>query len=249
MRGFACDERIVADAALRFSAPDSSKGGAGVHVDINGNFDAFLSRRSPTARYASFDYCFNYFQDARDAGEAGRLAAGSRLELSCLHLGFYLASWGMMRGSGGLHGRSLQGLAPVVRVIASEPSAMWDLDVPGYPDGGIDEVLALGDRIREAYGFTASPILVTKTLLGVFGCVPAFDRFFRLGFGGATLTQPTLTRISDFYLANKNLLDAMKVRTLDFATQRDTPRYYTRAKIIDMIIFQEGYKLTGKVRP
>ena len=216
--------------------------------DIKGNLDAFLSRRSAAARYASFDYCYNYFQDARDAEETAGLAGNERLELSCLHLGFYLASWGMMRGSGGLHGRSLQELIPVVRVIADEPAATWKLDAPGYSEAGIAAVLALGDRIRSAYRFAASPTLVTKTMLGVFGCIPAFDRFFRLGFGRAVLDNPTLAKISDFYTANKGALLAAPVHTLDFATGQDTLRSYTQAKIIDMIFFQEGYKRSRKVR-
>jgi len=217
-------------------------------VDIQGNLDAFVGRRSPTARYASFDYCFNYFQDARDAQETAGLATDDRLELSCLHLGFYLASWGMMRGSGGLHGRSVQEFVPVVQAIADEPAATWGLDVPGYSEAGIATVLALGEHIRTAYTFAASPVLVTKTMLGVFGCIPAFDRFFRLGFGRAALDRATLTKISDFYRANKSALHAVPVCTLDFATGQDTPRRYTQAKIIDMIFFQEGYKRTGKAR-
>jgi hypothetical protein len=216
--------------------------------DIKGNLDAFLCRRAPTARYASFDYCFNYFQDARDARETAGLAEGDRIELSSLHLGFYLASWGMMRGSGGLHGHSLQELVPVVRVIADEPPATWELDVPGYSDTGIAAVLALGERIRSAYTFHASPILVTKTMLGVFGCIPAFDRFFRYGFGRAVLNRTTLAKISDFYKANKNALTAQPIHTLDFATRQDTHRCYTQAKIIDMVFFQEGYKRSGKIR-
>jgi hypothetical protein len=217
-------------------------------VDIRGNLDTFLCRRSPAGRYASFDYCFNYFQDARDAQETAHLATGDRLELSCLHLGFYLASWGMMRGSGGLHGRSLQELVPVVQTIAGELPATWELDVPGYSEAGIAELLALAERIRTAYTFAASPVLTTKTMLGVFGCIPAFDRFFRLGFGGAALNRATLIRIGDFYTSNKSALDAVPVRTLDFVGGQDTSRCYTRAKIIDMISFQEGYKRTGKVR-
>jgi hypothetical protein len=147
-------------------------------VDIKGSLDAFLCRRSPTTRYASFDYCFNYFQNARDAQETAGLASGDQLQLSCLHLGFYLASWGMMRGSGGLYGHSLQELVAVVQAIADEPPATWELDVPGYSEAGIAAVLALADRIGTAYTFTASPILVTKTMLSVFGCIPAFDRCF-----------------------------------------------------------------------
>jgi len=219
-----------------------------VTADIEGSLQAFLCRRSPATRYASFDYCFNYFQDARDAQETAGLARGDQLELSCLHLGFYLASWGMMRGRGGLHGRSLQELVRVVQAIANEPAATWELDVPGYSETGIGAVLALSDRIKAAYTFTASPVLVTKTMLGVFGCIPAFDRFFRLGFGGATLDRATLTRISNFYTANKSALHTARIPTLDFTTGTGTRRCYTQAKIIDMIFFQEGYRRTGKVR-
>jgi hypothetical protein len=85
-------------------------------------------------------------------------------------------------------------------------------------------------------------------MLGVFGCIPAFDRFFRLGFGRAVLDYATLTRISDFYLANENVLEGRQVCTFDFATGRDTTRRYPQAKIIDMIFFQEGYKRAGKMR-
>jgi hypothetical protein len=154
----------------------------------------------------------------------------------------------MMRGRGGLHGRSLQELVRVVQAIANEPAATWELDVPGYSETGIGAVLALSDRIKAAYTFTASPVLVTKTMLGVFGCIPAFDRFFRLGFGGATLDRATLTRISNFYTANKSALHTARIPTLDFTTGTGTRRCYTQAKIIDMIFFQEGYRRTGKVR-
>jgi hypothetical protein len=85
-------------------------------------------------------------------------------------------------------------------------------------------------------------------MLGVFCCVPAFDRFFRIGFGGAKLNRETLTTISDFYLANKDVLHAVPIRTLDFMTGRDTSRWYTQGKIIDMIFFEEGYRRTGQVR-
>jgi hypothetical protein len=37
-------------------------------VDIEGNLKAYISAREPTARYTSFDYCFNYFRDYSDRG-------------------------------------------------------------------------------------------------------------------------------------------------------------------------------------
>jgi hypothetical protein len=217
-------------------------------VDIQGNLAAFLRRRSPEAGYASFDYCFNYFQQARDSAETGQLADKDRLELSCLHLGFYLASVGMLRGSSGLHRRSVRALVPVVRVIASESATSWELDVPYCTGTDIDAVLALAERIKAAYPATASSILVSKTMLGVFGCVPAFDRFFRLGFCGATFNRAVLTKINDFYTAHERELRVVSIPTIDFMTGHDTARCYPQAKIIDMIFFEEGYKRMGRQR-
>ena len=101
-------------------------------------------------------------------------------------------------------------------------------------------MLALSSRIREAFTVSASDTLVTKTMLGVFGCVPAFDRYFRIGFNCQTLCRRALTRIGEFYEDNQAEIDDQKVFTIDFATGLDTERRYSRAKIIDMIFFQEG---------
>ncbi len=211
-------------------------------VDIDNNLKKFLDGRTPGARYASFDYCFNHFREAREAGETAQLADEDHLLLSCLQLGFYLASWGMMRPSGDLLQRSVRELVPVVEVIAAEPAATWELDADSYADTA-DEVLALACRFRKAFTVVASDILVTKTMLGVFGCVPAFDRFFRSGFGCHTLCRAALTRIGQFYQDNQTKIDAQRIFTLDFATGFDTARAYPKSKIIDMIFFQEGLSI------
>jgi hypothetical protein len=114
-----------------------------------------------------------------------------------LHLGFYLASWGMMRGSSALLERSVRQLIPVVHAISQEPEESWALDVPDW-DAGIDAVLALSDRIRRSFATRASDVLITKVTLGVFGCVPAFDRCFNDGFGTSGLSWGALVRIGDY---------------------------------------------------
>jgi hypothetical protein len=210
-----------------------------VTVDIQGNLDNFLSARDRDARYASFDYCFNHFQEAREANDTGSLADEDHLLLSCLQLGFYLASWGMMRGSGDLLQRSVRVLVPVVEQIASEPASTWDLDADTLTDHP-DAVLDLSHRIQEAFSIRASDVLLTKVMLGVFGCVPAFDRFFRIGFKCNTLCRPALKRIGSFYDDNHVEIDAQAIVTLDFATGHDTKRRYSRSKVIDMVFFQEG---------
>jgi hypothetical protein len=147
----------------------------------------------------------------------------------------------MMRGSSGLLKRSVRGLVPVVEQIAQESASIWELDAHTYADN-TDAVLALSERVREAFcGFRASDTLVTKTMLGVFGCVPAFDRYFRMGFGPATLNPKTINKIGDFYMDNQAAIDVAKVFTLDFDTGGPTERPYPRAKIIDAVFFQQGY--------
>src|SRR5687768_11770580 len=51
-------------------------------VDIRANLETYLAARSPTDRYASFDYCFNYFQTRAEQGRLGELAGGPDLEVS-----------------------------------------------------------------------------------------------------------------------------------------------------------------------
>lgn len=213
-------------------------------VDIDANLETFLDRRAPRARYASFDYCFNYFQEARESGETAQLADEDRLLLSCLQLGFFLASWGMMRRGSGLMQRSVRELVPVVELIAAEPPSTWNLDAHSYIDQA-DEVLAVGRRVRKTFTVPASDILVTKTMLGVFGCVPAFDRYFRGGFGCHTFCRDALLRIGMFYKDNEAKIDARRIFTLDFTTGLDTARTYSKAKVIDMIFFQEGLNIDG----
>jgi hypothetical protein len=82
--------------------------------------------------------------------------------------------------------------------------------------------------------------LATKIMLGVFGNVPAFDNFFKQGFGAHTLSKGSLRRIADFYRHNKDVFDSYQVYTLDFATGQPTHRRYPKAKLIDMACFVEG---------
>jgi hypothetical protein len=80
---------------IRADVECAGKGGSS--VDIEGNIAAFMGGRLPDARYTSFDYCFNYFQPFRDQDRTKEIAARANMQVSCLHLGFYLASWGMFR--------------------------------------------------------------------------------------------------------------------------------------------------------
>lgn len=79
-------------------------------------------------------------------------------------------------------------------------------------------------------------------MLGVFGCVPAFDYYFRKGAGVSTFGPKSLRSIKKFYDDNAETLDGLKARTFDFVTGKETELLYPKAKLIDMVFFVEGYQ-------
>jgi len=198
--------------------------------------------RQAVERYASFDYCFNYFQTFREEDKIEELADLSHIQLSSLQLGFYLASWGMLRGSAFLLEKSVRFYQPLIRGRATFDKRIWAIDADSYNDENIAVLLACRKMIVESLGREnqSSDTLVTKIMLGVFGNVPAFDDFFRKGFVTHSFGKNSLLRISQFYEENKRLIDNTKICTFDFVTAGPTKRRYTKAKIIDMIGFIEG---------
>lgn len=211
-------------------------------MDIDENASQYLRGRRDTARYASFDYCYNYFQSFNEDGQAAALAAPKHLESSCLQLGFYLASWGMFRGKAELLQHSVKSLVPAVTVIARSPRAVWEADADDYSPPVRAALVEVYRQLGAALPGGRSQTLITKTMLGVFGCVPAYDRYFREGFATATFGPKSLAGIETYYRENAQALETHRVKTLDFATGLDTHRRYTRAKVMDMVFFMQGFR-------
>ena len=219
----------------------------GYILDIRANLDRYLegtsqaNGRRPNARYTSFDYCFNYFRSYYETGNLVGLIRPENVQASCMQLGFYLASWGMLRGSARLLQKSARHFIPVVEAIRTAEPSIWDIDVDSYSDSHIEALLDLAARLRRS-NEGMSDILVTKVMLGVFGSVPAFDTNFRRGFSVTRFNAKSLRKIGAFYTDNAQLLDEYRVHTLDFVTGQPTRRRYTRAKVIDMVFFVEGMR-------
>ncbi|MGA7381615.1 MAG: hypothetical protein WBX03_12260 [Terriglobales bacterium] len=222
-------------------------------MDLEANLQSYLDGnntnpdgRDPAERNASFDYCFNHFQSYRESRRVRELASPANVQHSCLHLGFYLASWGMLRNSK-LMGKSAKYLVPVVEVIATADASLWEIDADCYTATNIHRLLEIAGKICNALpGVSGTDTLKTKIMLGVFGSVPAFDRTFRRGCREermvATFGKRALKKIAEFYQEHDKVIDAYRVRTLDFSGGH-TQRCYTRAKVIDMALSTEGEKL------
>jgi hypothetical protein len=190
---------------------------------------------------------FNYFQSFREQGRVEEIAAPENMQLSCVHLGFYLASWGMFRSSV-VRGRSVRQFKPVIELIAKSPRDAWEIDANAYSAEACVVLMATASEIKDSLGFPPgtqpTSTLATKIMLGVFGNVPAFDRRVRAGLKTDGLVGRfglrALQAIGGYYQQNADLIERERLRTLDFETGDHTQRKYTRAKVIDMIFYVKG---------
>ncbi len=201
--------------------------------------------RKPDERYASFDYCYNYFRSFYEQNRVGDICCPENIHQSCLQLAFYLASWGMLRGNTVLLKKSARIFIPLLERIVQFGGGLWTVDVDAYTDTNIDLLLETGDAIHDALGSetNATVTLVTKIMLGVYGNVPAFDTYVKksLGVNEKRLTEKSLKAVAAFYGCHKDEIDRFQreIRTLDFRSGKETDRHYTKAKIIDMAAFIE----------
>lgn len=217
--------------------------------DIKALISKFEEKHDSYGRYASFDYCYNYFHPS-----SGNDLLGD-MEKSCLALGFYLASWGMFRGSSFILEKSAKNFENLIAYIASQDSCAWSIDVDSYTSENIEFLLSQYNEIRTILvpQNTSHLTLVTKIMLGVFGSVPAYDRFFKQTFGSvfkgecgfSSLNTKSLYCLSKFYQSNKLVIDQVSSNrtTVDFSSGVATKLPYTKAKVVDMYGFTKA--LTG----
>ena len=198
--------------------------------------------RQPDERYSSFDFCYNYFYSFFKEGKLSELANKNNLQTSCLQIGFYLASWGMMRGSSFLLEKSVRNYKGLIVAISEMPSELWEIDVGNYNEENISLLLNCKQKIISALGRENKPsdTLITKIMLGVFANTPAFDQYFRKSFKVHSFNNKSLVKIKEFYDKNKDVFSSFKIHTFDFLTTKETNIVHTKAKLIDMYGFMSG---------
>ena len=206
------------------------------------------ARRDENGRSRSWEHCYRVFRDAR-----------TDLSPDCdylsLHLAFYLASWGMYRGSSFLLQKDYKVLVPVVEeILKPEYDCLFGLACADLRESEVQ------DRLEELYKYIAkhfrpirnevagrevessvSPVLITKILMGTLGCVPAYDRFFEegvrhLGLEKKSYNEDSLLELADIYEAhNDRLEEARRGMQTDDLT-------YPQMKLLDMGFWQVGFE-------
>ena len=214
-------------------------------------------------RYKSWEWCHKAFLENRHKTDE------DNIEYLSLHLAFYLASWGMYRGSSFLLQRDYKTHKEAVReILKPKYESLWDY-VPEsdnieatndllFDEGGVYWIIkncyrGFDDNTSED---EASDTLTTKILMGTFGCVPAFDRFLKAGikcYHNNNRDENT-TRIGDYKLSQsieksngaatesfKALAQFAVINSRELAL--DTVFYYPPMKCVDMYFWEIGYEM------
>lgn len=205
--------------------------------EIQSSIIDFTNQCDEFHRYVSFDYCYYYFYRNRN------IIIGNNLEMSCMALWSYLGSWGMLRGSSELlREKNYKVLIPVIEYI-NQHQEFYKMNL--LDNTYIDDTSRLYNDIRKLLNLKQKnqKTLITKIMLGVYACCPAFDTNLCKTFGLSTqgdLKIRDLQTIVDFYQFNRVLIDQIvnsnKIDILSFGGQ-PTNLKYNAVKMIDMFGF------------
>lgn len=235
-------------------------------MEMNLSFDVTLEfyeklEKHTNDRYRSFEHCYQYFQNLRNP------ISEEQLDLAMLHIGFYLASWGMYRGSSFLLQKDYKIFRPIVlKLLETEYEHLRMLDKSIRKDN-IKElskcVFTLHEELQNLfsndrclyYSYKNEPVpkesissvLTTKVIMGSLGCIPAYDRYFKDGIAIYKKHNPEICLIQTFsensiYRLFEFVLNSKKkLLELQKKVERLTKIEYPLLKLIDSYFWTIGY--------
>ncbi len=208
-------------------------------------------KNDSNARYRSWEHCYYSFYMARNMEKPD-------IDYLSLQLAFYLASWGMYRGSSFLLQKDYKIHIPVIEeLLKSKYDILFGVECKLLFEPEIQELFQeLSKYISEFYDSirhsvkneelknALSSTLITKFLMGTMGCVPAYDRYFVTGI--------KTTKIAT---GNYNIRSIMQLAKFyeqyfdDFETARKkfvvNDIIYPQMKLLDMGFWKIGIDITG----
>ena len=217
-------------------------------MDLEGCIKDYLNGReekhgrTPDGRYSSFDYSYNYFYSFYKENRIEEIASDENIQMSCLQIGFYLASSGLMGRSSSLIERSVRNFQGVISTISQMDPVLWKIDLESYTPENIELLLECRNNIIDSFSedVKVSEAIVTRIMLGVFGNIPVFDQYFKNSMKMKKVSRRSLMKLREFYEENKSSLDSFEIHTLDFLTGKETDVIYTKARLLDIYGYMNG---------
>ena len=220
--------------------------------------DLFINKElnSTETRYNSWTNCHSFFLKLKkhNSGKSFSSLEEVDKQLSLFNLSYYLASWGMYRGSSFILQYDNSIFENVITIIlADKYDILWDIDyatLKANKDKVKNLLVEIKDEINNVLikyknfyhnknklsitdknDVLVSKTLITKILLGTICCCPAYDTYFVDAIGGT---------FNDFYNQDKidNLLELI-IRN-DIFNELSIKTKYPLMKIVDMAYFNIG---------
>jgi hypothetical protein len=207
-------------------------------------------KSDPFHRYASWEKCYLFFKKFNH----NRTITKSSIELASLHLAFFLASWGMYRGSSFLLNKSMDIHRQAVKeIMKSRYDSLWQICPSCFKDSKtLDLLFELKETLEKLYQKetkvtqTISETLITKIMLGTLGCTPAYDRFFKKGCKKLkvhicqTFNKKSINSLANFYKLHSKTFESVSNKI-----EGDRKLAYPPMKLVDMFLWKYG---GGKIK-
>lgn len=194
-------------------------------------------------RYKSWEHCYAYFTQDKTV-----------TDIACLQMAFYLASWGMYRGSSFLLWKDYLIHKDVVEHLLQNKH-LQKLNFTDIDDKEIKEIFDLVSWVKSWYQnnihfvngekkkVNVTDTLATKIILGALGCVPAYDRYFidgirNKGLSYSGLKPNNFSSVTGFYKENHI--------SFSYANNEILKRSgvsYPPMKLVDMYFWEIGCEL------
>ena len=197
-------------------------------------------------RYMSWRHCYQAFSENRN------MIDEQTVDYLALHLAFYLASWGMYRGSAFLLQKDYKVHIPIVRIIQEEKyNSLLGISAEDLcKSSNLALLVEIGDRIRSSYAEEkpsfagvvnyATDTLITKILLGTLGCVPAYDRYYvksvkKHHISSGIFNRNSVYCVAKFYCDNLDEFEKVRHELNKCGIE------YPPMKLMDMCFWQDAY--------
>lgn len=216
------------------------------------------------SRNSSWEYCYSIFNEKHKVFyKLNDKEKDQCLDFLCLHLAFYLASWGMYRASSFLIYTNYKVHRKLVEeILKDEYNDLWNVNCEDYlvdNKGLLTKIDKLYEKIEEIYNEIREKVynnnkrdkkipknkvtqtLVTKILLGTLGCTPAYDRFFvsavkKCKISSGNFGEKSIKKLAQFYVDNAKDFNKLRKKVSDNFM-------YPQMKVLDMCFWQKGYDM------
>lgn len=196
-------------------------------------------------RYKSWEHNYIFFKENHK-----RLNDEKVRNHASLHLAFYLASWGMLRGGSFLLQKDYKIHSYFIKDVVANPKYWVFFEKENInKDEYITLVEELMDETSKVYREAVKEVngvkktveitdtLISKILLGVYGNVPAYDRYFKAAVKeqgiSPNLNGASLSQLLNFY--ELNVIEFNQI-----AEEISSEIVYPPMKLIDMYFFTIG---------